>query len=202
MLNFAVISPHPPVLLPDVGSEEQRDEVKETIENLKKLENKFKEKNIEHLIIISPHPDWGFNVPLFFIGNDFEKKIERILIETESTEHYFKLGKEKAKEFKDKKVAVIASGDLSHCLKEESPYGFHEDGPAFDKALMDYLKNKEIEKILNLEKKFPNAKACGLQSISFLLGFAEEDLDNYNVNVLSYQKPFGVGYLVADIKEK
>jgi len=200
MLDFGVISPHPPLLLKSVSSKEQRKEVQKTIQNLKKLGGKFKKKKIEHLIIISPHPDWGFNVPLHFIGKDFENNIEKILIQSEGAEKYFKLGKEKAEEFKDKKVAVIASGDLSHCLKKESPYGYTEDGPAFDKVLIKYLKNKKIKEILNLDKEFPNAKACGLQSISFLLGFAEKSLNNYNINVLSYQGPFGVGYLVAEIK--
>jgi aromatic ring-opening dioxygenase LigB subunit len=32
-----------------------------------------------------------------------------------------------------KKVVLIASGDLSYCLKEQKPYGFHPDGPKFDK---------------------------------------------------------------------
>ncbi|MFW6283137.1 MAG: hypothetical protein ACOC1P_03750, partial [Minisyncoccales bacterium] len=171
MLKFAAISPHPPILLPSVGSKKQRKKVKETIDNLQKLEKKLKGRDINYLIIISPHPDWGFNVPLSFIGKDFNGETEKILVESENSNKYFELGKEKAKKLKDKKTAVIASGDLSHCLKKEGPYGYHPDGPAFDKNLINYLKKKKIKKILSLDKKFPNAKACGLQSIAFLLGF-------------------------------
>ena len=102
----------------------------------------------------------------------------------------------------DKKYALIASGDLSHCLKKEGPYGFHPDGPKFDKALIDALKEKNIEKILKLDETYPDAGECGLRSFCFLLGILEESGINYQPEILSCEGPFGVGYLVANFKLK
>ena len=101
---------------------------------------------------------------------------------------------------KKRKYALIASGDLSHCLKKEGPYGFHSDGPKFDKALIEYLKKKDIKNFLKLDEMFPEAGECGLRSFCFLLGILEASGINYQPEILSYEGPFGVGYLVANFK--
>jgi len=198
---FVAISPHPPIILPSVGSPEDRTQVKNTIESLEKLGKKLKETEPDSIIISSPHPDWGFNVPLFFLAKDFKGKIETFLMGMESPEFYFEEGKKTCQKMnKDKKYALIASGDMSHCLKEEGPYGFNPDGPKFDKDLIESLKKKDIENILKLDNKYPEAGECGLRSFCFILGILEGSGINYQPEVLSYEGPFGVGYLVANFK--
>ena len=203
MINFACISPHPPIILPSVGSSEDRAQVKKTIEALEKLGKKLQELNPDLIIISAPHPDWGFNVPLFFLAKDFKGEIETYLIGLEEPRFYFEEGekvyKSKVKSQKSK-VAIIASGDLSHCLKDDGPYGFHPDGPKFDKDLIESLKKKDIEKILKLGELYPGAGECGLRSFCFILGILEESGINYQPEILSYEGPFGVGYLVVDFK--
>jgi len=204
---FACISPHPPIILPSVGSPEDRAQVEKTIEALEKLGKKLKEAKPDLIIISAPHPDWGFNVPLFFLAKDFRGEIKTYLIGIESPKFYFEQGKKIGQEqfltdLTDKKYALIASGDLSHCLKKEGPYGFHPDGPKFDKALIDALKEKNIEKILKLDETYPDAGECGLRSFCFLLGILEESGINYQPEILSCEGPFGVGYLVANFKLK
>jgi aromatic ring-opening dioxygenase LigB subunit len=196
---FAAISPHPPVILPSVGSERDRAQVKNTIESLERLGKKLKEAKPDLIIISSPHPDWGFNVPLFFLAKGFKSKINTFLIGLESPQFYFEQGKKQKLE-KDKKYALIASADLSHCLKEDGPYGFQPDGPKFDKELIGSLKKKDIDKILRLDNLYPEAGECGLRSICFILGILEASGLDYKPEVLSYEGPFGVGYLVADFK--
>ena len=204
MINFAAISPHAPILLPNVGSEEDRKKVKKTIESLEFLGAEFKKADPNEIIISSPHPDWGFNVPLFFLAKDFKGKIEQILVGLESPKFYFEQGKKLYHETynmkPETKIAVIASGDLSHCLKEDGPYGFHPDGPKFDKALIEGLKKKDIEKILKLDDLYPEAGECGLRSFCFLLGILEASGLNWQPEILSYEGPFGVGYLVVNFK--
>ena len=206
MLAFAAISPHPPIILPSVGSKEDREKVKKTIESLEFLGGELKKANPDLIIISSPHSDWGFNVPLFFLAKDFKGKIETYLTDLESPQFYFKEGQKLYYDTKYKiqdtkyKIALIASGDLSHCLKEDGPYSFHSDGPKFDKTLIDSLKKKDIKTILKLDEMFPEAGECGLRSICFLLGILEESKINYQPEILSYEGPFGVGYLVADFK--
>jgi len=200
---FAAISPHPPIILPSVGSPEDRAQVKNTIEELEKLGKKLREVNPDSIIISAPHPDWGFNVPLFFLAKNFKGEIEEILIGLETPKFYFEEGKtvyqSKILNLKSK-IALIASGDMSHCLKEEGPYGFHPDGPKFDKALIDALKKKDVEKILKLDDLYPEAGECGLRSFCFLLGILEASGLNWQPEILSYEGPFGVGYSVVNFK--
>ncbi len=200
---FAVIVPHPPILLPFVGSRKDREKTKKTIVEMKKMGDILKEKKCDKIFITSPHPDWGFDVPLYFIANEYRKEIKKILIKDDSPCFYFKKGKDlynNEVKNSESKIAFIASGDLSHCLKKESPYGFHPDGLKFDEELIDSLKNKKIENILNLNNKYPNSMECGLRSFSFLLGVLSEYGKDYKTKIMSYQYPFGVGYLVLNFE--
>ena len=200
---FAAISPHPPIILPSVGSKEDRNKVKKTIDELEKLGKEFIKVSPDSIIISSPHLEWGFNVPLFFLAKDFKGEKIDYLTNLEDPEFYFEKGKEIYKtkiENQNLKFAVIASGDLSHCLKEDGPYGFHPEGPKFDEDLIDALKDKDTDKILKLNNIYPEAGECGLRSICFLLGILEESGLNWKPEILSYEGPFGVGYLVADFK--
>lgn len=210
MISFASIAPHPPILLPSIGSKEDRQKVKETIENLEILGKKLHKADPDLIIISSPHSDWGFDVPLFFLAPNFKGEIKKHLMGLDEPVVYFERGKKTyheirtAQEKKKKKIAVIASGDLSHCLKEEGPYGFNPEGPKFDEALIELLRKKDIQEILKLNDLFPAAGECGLRSFCFLLGileaYSEASGKNWQPEILSYEGPFGVGYLVAQFK--
>ena len=203
MISFAGFSCHPPILLPSVGSEKDRQKVKKTLKALKSLSIKFKESKSDIIIISSPHPDWGFKVPLYFIADDFKGKIQTLQTGLESPDYYFQLGKETSKKLNpEKRYALIGSGDLSHCLKLDGPYGFHPDGPKFDKAFIKYFKGKNIKKFLQLDNEFPHAQDCGLRPFSFILGILEGAKINWSPEILSYEGPFGVGYLVANFNLK
>lgn len=203
-INFAAISPHPPIILPTVGSPQDRDQVRDTIKNLEKLGKKIEETKPDSIIISSPHPDWGFNVPLFFLAKNFKGKIENFLIDIESPEFYLEKGKEFyrsiGQKLNNENIALIASGDMSHCLKSDGPYGFNPQGPQFDKDFIEALKKKDIETILKLDNKYPEAGECGLRSFCFLLGILNASGLNWQAEILSYQAPFGVGYLVVNFK--
>jgi len=215
MISFACISPHPPIILPSVykmeskwkkrfisspGSEKDRKQVKKTIENLELLGKKLAEAKPQSIIIASPHPDSGFNVPLFYLAKDFKGEIKTYLIGAEEPEHYFEEGKKIGREESSVKLALIASGDTSHCLKEDGPYGFNLQGPKFDKDLIETLKKKDFEKLFKLNNMYPEAGECGLRPICFILGILEASNVKYQPEVLSYEYPFGVGYLVVDFK--
>ncbi len=203
MISFACFSPHPPILLPHIGSPEDRARVKDTISSLEELGKKLKKENPDLIIISSPHPDWGFNVPLYFLAKDFNGEIERYLMGAGEPEIYFEKGREiynlKIKNLKQK-IALIASGDMSHCLKEDGPYGFHPDGPKYDKGFIELLKKKDIKRICRLDSLYPRAGECGLRSFCFLLGILEGSGLNWQPEILSYEGPFGVGYLVVNFK--
>lgn len=203
MIVFACISPHAPILLPDVGSSKDRKTAEKTINALEFLGKKLKEVKPGEIIISSPHQDWGFNVPLHFLAKNFKGKISHYLTRADLPRSYFEEGKRfhklKIENCKDEvKIALVASGDTSHCLKDDGPYGFHSDGPKFDEDLIKYLKEKNIEKILELEEKYPEAADCGLRSFCFVLGILAASGQSWQPEILSYESPWGVGYLVVN----
>ena len=69
-----------------------------------------------------------------------------------------------------------------------------------DTQLNKKEKKKDVKNILNLEEKYPQAGECGLRSFCFLLGILEKSELNWQPEILSYEGPFGVGYLVANFK--
>lgn len=203
MITFACISPHPPLLLPNVGSITDRQKVKKTIKALESLTPKLEDAKPNLIIISSPHPDWGFNVPLhFLIKKPGRYKIKSYLTDSESWAVHFQRGMKMLKNLPIKtRVAWIASGDMSHRLKEDGPYGFHPAGPEFDKEFIRLLKTKDIDGILNLpEDLVAQAGECGLKSFCMLLGALEANKVKWQPKVLSYEGPFGIGYLVANIQ--
>jgi len=199
-IKFAAMIPHPPILLPHVGSPEDHAKLKKTLKSLEELKKSFDESNIDEIIISSPHQDWGFNVPLYFLTENFSGNTTPYLTNTHSPKEHYQLGKNSAAELEEgKNYALIASGDLSHALKEEGPYSYHPDGPKFDEELVKNLEQKKINELLNLNDKYPEAAECGLRSLAFTLGLIEGSSIELNPKILSYEGPFGVGYLVAKL---
>ena len=201
MIVFACLSPHPPIILPTVGSESDRNKVKKTINSLEKLGRELAKAKPECIVITSPHPDWGFNVPLHFLAKNLHNvPVKPYLTDLSSPQVHFERGKRIVDNLTNfKRVAFIASGDMSHVLSEDGPYGFHPSGPKFDQKFISLLKRKEIGEIINLPKRLSEeASECGLRSFCMLFGALEKFKVSWNPKVLSYEAPFGVGYLVAD----
>jgi AmmeMemoRadiSam system protein A len=98
-----------------------------------------------------------------------------------------------------KRVAIIASGDLSHRLLPGAPAGYDPMGKTFDEKLVAAIASYDTQAILNLDPELiDRAGECGLRSIVILLG-ALEGLE-VKPEVLSYEGPFGVGYLIASFE--
>ncbi|MFA5536771.1 MAG: AmmeMemoRadiSam system protein A [Bacillota bacterium] len=98
-----------------------------------------------------------------------------------------------------RRVAVIASSDLSHCLIPGATAGYDPKGKEFDLLLKKLLEDFDVPGILSIPPDLQEgAKECGYRPILMLLGA----LDGYEVEstVLSYEGPFGVGYLVAQLE--
>jgi len=200
---YGVISPHPPIILPEIGRGEIK-KVKKTISALEKAGENLGKINPDKIVIISPHTQHGFEVPLYYLGKNLkpDTKIEEILVTNPSYKYYYELGKKYAERFKKSKdrVVIIASGDLSHVLKDDGPYGFNPAGPKLDKIIVDGIKNNDAESLLNIDPEILDQGAeCGLRSILFLMGTFSK-VQSPKTKILSYEGPFGVGYLVATFK--
>ncbi|NCN99801.1 hypothetical protein GW920_01605 [Candidatus Falkowbacteria bacterium] len=100
-----------------------------------------------------------------------------------------------------KKIALIASGDLSHRLQKKSPDGYSPKGAKFDNRLIEYLTAPKATttNILKLDPKFISAAGeCGLKPLVILLGALTEF--SWQAEVLAYQTDFGVGYLSVNFQ--
>lgn len=145
--------------------------------------------------------DHGAGVPLHFLRGQ-EVDIPGLII-TPGFLPYDKLflfGKalRKAVARRGLKTALIASGDLSHRLKPGAPAGYDPRGEEFDEQLINYLSAYRVEDILNMDPHLIEAAGeCGLGPIITALGF----LFGLKVTpeIMSYEAPFGVGYLVASL---
>ena len=99
------------------------------------------------------------------------------------------------------KVAIIASGDLSHRLKPGAPAGYDPAGELFDERVVEALQSMDVRSFFNLSEEMVEAGGeCGLRPIFFLLG-AMDGLEPTS-ELLSYEGPFGVGYAVATFAVK
>ncbi|MBU0613840.1 MEMO1 family protein [Patescibacteria group bacterium] len=97
----------------------------------------------------------------------------------------------------DKRIAVIAAGDMSHSLTSDSPAKFHEDGKKFDDKIMEIIAQKNTAGLISMNENFvENAKETCFKPLTMLFGI----LDRISVKpeILSYESPFGVGYMVVN----
>ncbi|MDD5620994.1 MAG: class III extradiol dioxygenase subunit B-like domain-containing protein [Candidatus Pacebacteria bacterium] len=274
-LVFAAFCPHPPLIIPTIGSKEDLKQINKTILSFKSLAQKLKDSKAETLIIISPHGHIFSNVfsintskeffgdfSLFddfssqlYFNNDLElsnqitndcseQKIPLKNIEEKSLDHgslvplYFLSQKNKfniipigysflsikshftfgqsiqrtitkerfkktliGKKILDKKIAVVASGDMSHRLNQSAPAGYSPLGRVFDESIISALLSNNAKKILDIDPNLSEkAGECGFRSLAILLGI----LDGLKTKpeVLSYENPFGVGYLTVNFSLK
>lgn len=140
--------------------------------------------------------DHGVIVPLYYI-NKLYSNYQLVHINyggLSSDEHYkFGMAIQEACSNREEKIVFIASGDLSHKLSNNGPYEYAKEGPIFDKKLIELIKNKETNALINIDNSLQKkAGECGKRSIDTLLGTL--DGYDYDVTVISYEGPFGVGY--------
>jgi len=256
MICFAAISPHPPIIIPGIGTGEDLKSVQNTILAMERLRGDLEKAKPDTIIIISPHapfePDsFGINSAQALVGDlsdfgldeklefqndpDIAREVEKKSLEKKVNTHFYKSALDhgalvplhylaqrtkpklvhlsfsgldflshyrygeligKLLEDNSKRVAVIASGDLSHRLIPGAPAGYSPKGREFDQKLIEFLKGKEEKNILNLDLDFVSeAGECGLRSVIMLLGIIK--FKDWHFDLFSYEGPFGVGYMVA-----
>lgn len=145
--------------------------------------------------------DHGVLVPLYFIDKYYKDyKLIHITYAPLSDMELYKFGMiiTKAVEDLDEKVVFIASGDLSHRLKQEGPYDYSPYGEKFDKEFLDRLKEGNVMGLFNMDKETVcSAGECGRRSVFIMLGALEGK--KFYGDLLSYEGTFGVGYGVMRI---
>ncbi len=162
----------------------------------------FLEGNIPIKTINDENLSHGVSVPLSLLLNkNTEKQVLVLHTSNLNKENHIKVG-EYLKEIimtQDKKIAVLASGDLSHRLDDSSPLEPTSAGPEFDQFIREKLQEKDYQALIDMDEKLiENAGECTYKPLLIILSL----LKNYNweFKELSYEKPFGVGYLNGEFK--
>ncbi|NMA94293.1 MAG: AmmeMemoRadiSam system protein A, partial [Clostridiales bacterium] len=142
--------------------------------------------------------DHGSFVPMYFIAKEYKNfKFLRLGLSGLPAEIHYRLGRiiAAAAEELNRRTVYIASGDLSHVLKADGPYGFKEVGPKFDAMINDILGRAAFDELLAVPAGLTREAAqCGLSSFRIMAGAL--DGEEVEAEQLSYEGTFGVGYAV------
>lgn len=143
--------------------------------------------------------DHGTMIPLYFLNQVYtDYRVVRIGLSGLPPLMHYRLGQciAKAADSLSRRAVLIASGDLSHKLKADGPYGFAPEGARFDKALTEAFAAGDFLQILRVSPALADAAAeCGLRSFQMMAGALDHKAITHEL--LSYEGPFGVGYAVA-----
>ena len=144
--------------------------------------------------------DHGVMVPLYFLSRAADKlpKVVRVGLSGLPLAEHYKFGRliaETAEKLGRRAVAV-ASGDLSHKLKADGPYGFSPDGPKYDERVMEVMGRAAFGELFDFSEDFcESAAECGHRSFVIMAGAF--DGRAVRAERLSHEGPFGVGYGVC-----
>jgi len=174
----------------------------------------------------NPALDHGTMVPLYFINKRYTNyQLIRIGLSGLSMAHHYELGCLISQAACDvgRRCVFVASGDLSHCQKQDGPYGYRPEGPAYDKMLMDTLSSGDLRKLVDFDESLLDASMeCGHGSFTMMAGALEAEMNSkimsaeretleaemnskimnaergvLETRVLSHEATFGVGYGVC-----
>lgn len=144
--------------------------------------------------------DHGTMVPLYFLEQYLQDGLNgcsfvRIGLSGLPLSYHYRLGQciRKTAHKLGRRLAVVGSGDLSHKLKPEGPYGFAMEGPEYDERIMDVMGRAAFGELLDFPEDFClKAAECGHRSFVIMAGV----FDRLSVKCrrLSHEGPFGVGY--------
>jgi MEMO1 family protein len=157
--------------------------------------------NYEVLPLENVPLDHGTLVPLYFLAhNGWHGSVVALGFSFLSNDDHLKFGEciRMAAERVGRPVAVIASGDLSHRLQPDAPAGFDAQAHQFDDAVVAAIRANQPAQIASIDHGLRRiAGECGYRSMLVALGAITEMPTA--CQVLSYEAPFGVGYLVAQL---
>ncbi len=140
--------------------------------------------------------DWGVLVPYYFIGGG--RRVVSLSISSLGLNQHRQWGNvvATAAGALERRTVFVASGDLSHRLSADGPYGFSPDGQPFDQTVTEIFSSGRLGRLIEIDQEtVAGAGECGLRSFVTLSGVLKES--SFSSRLLSYEAPFGVGYAVA-----
>jgi AmmeMemoRadiSam system protein B len=145
--------------------------------------------------------DHGTAVPLYFLlRNGWRGRVVALGYSFLSNEDHLRFGEciRRAVEASGRNVAFVASGDLSHRLTPDAPAGHDPQAHLFDEEVVASINANAPDHIVEIDQNLRRlAGECGYRSM--LVAVGAQDASTRDCEVLHYEAPFGVGYLVAQL---
>ena len=95
-------------------------------------------------------------------------------------------------------ILYVASGDLSHRLTPDAPAGYTPRAADFDRRIVETFAAADGPGLLQIPTGLQReAGECGYRSLVTLFGLLRGR--SYDTEVISYEGPWGVGYLVGSV---
>jgi len=143
--------------------------------------------------------DYGSAVPLIMLAEQLQKvRIAPISYGGLGPKQHHAFGRalKDVLAARRERIAVVASGDLAHCLSSDAPAGYRPEGIEFDEAVRQAVESGSVSTLLSLDPDMVDKAAeCAYQPLLVLFGLLENT--RVRPEILSYEAPFGVGCLVA-----
>ncbi|HAU66512.1 TPA: hypothetical protein DCW61_04140 [Candidatus Uhrbacteria bacterium] len=185
--------------LKDFGDLTTHRTLKSDLELSTHIRRMMEDQNIPFTLDSTSSLDYGTGVPTYLLTQHLpHTRLVPITFSKLSTKDHVRFGTVLKEVFENstKRIAVIASGDLSHCLSSDAPLGFRSEGQEYTDKLIESIKGHSIVSLLSIpEELVQKAEDCLYQQLLILFGIFEHTY--IRPEILSYEAPFGVGYLVA-----
>ena len=144
----AIIIPHPSLIIPTVGRGRER-EVQATIDAYRTAARQVVE--------------WA----------PVDRPILRIGLSGFSPLEHYRLGQciAQAVDALDRRAVLVASGDLSHKLRDDGPYGFAPEGPEFDRQITEAMAEGDFLHFLTMDPALCDraAEQCHVEVTTLLI---------------------------------
>lgn len=163
------------------------------------LKERLEDEKIPFMLRTGRGLDYGVVVPLTCLTGHLKKfnvlPIYPSLLSAKS-HHEFGQAVQEVLMSSNKRVAVVASADLSHRLTRGAPAGYSPHGKKFDEKILTLLREKKHSALITFEPELAaKAAQCGLPVLTIMAGI----LDGIEATpeILSYESPFGIGLMTA-----
>jgi aromatic ring-opening dioxygenase LigB subunit len=144
--------------------------------------------------------DRGVTVPAVFLLRADETKVVPVAISMLGWDEHWLFGTAiaKAADQLGEDVVLVASSNLSHRITPDAPHGYSGMGAEFDGLVREAFNRGQLRELLDIPQDLcREASECGFAPLLVLGGAF--DGKNVKGRVLSYEAPFGIGYLVAEV---
>jgi aromatic ring-opening dioxygenase LigB subunit len=212
--TLLIISPHAP-MYPDAFSANMSDRFVGTAKEfgdhgttiqaqadfllLDHIHRSMRDNQVPFTLTSNTEIDYGYTVPLCLLTSHLKQwKLAPLSVSGLDAEAHIKFGQalKHVIHEESRRIALIASVDLSHHANAKSPQGEKPEGLQFEQTVKTAISQNSPEPLKQLpEAVLAQAGQCAYKPLLILLGLQQ----NVQVTprIYSYEAPFGVGYLTA-----